>query len=321
MENLLFYPTLTPDLLDAAGFSADNYVFRYSYQNNYYGLQQKGTNVIKLSDPLEIWTIESEGLLLTRTVRFAYPELLKGPSGIACKNASLGVCIIWTNKKLTQTGIILPESDINTSQGRICKFNHSFPPITVSGDLELELTLFIKEKAEKVFDDERDLINDAGVTVGVIERVVLDFNSLYMEFPIEEYRSEKEPLWWVEFSEWEDPKTVDTFSKDSLCLYLNPYYDACPAPSTNESGNHIKNFDVLVEILSQVYYLMFKRLTDDELKATKQDIGLSNNSICSVLHEFIEECKDYHELQWESDEKLLKSLQMNLRKKLLEGLQ
>lgn len=321
MEDLLFYPTLTPELLEIAGLSVSKYVFRYLYQDNYYGLQQKGINTIKLSDPLEIWTVESEGLSLSRTIRIAYPELLKGSSGIACKDATLGLCIIWTNKKLTQTGIILPESDISSSQGRVCTFNYTFKPGTVSGDLELTLTMFIKEKAQIVLNDEHDLINDTGVTVGEIDRITLDFNSLYMEFPIEEYRSENEPLWWVEFSEWEDPRTVDVFSKDSLCLYLNPFYDACPAPSTNESGNHIKNFDVLVEILSQVYYLMLKRLTEDELKATKQDIGLANNSICSVLHEFIEDCKDYHELQWESDEKLLKSLQINLRKKLLEGLQ
>jgi len=321
MEDLLFYPTLTPELLESAGFSADKYVFRYKYQDQYFGLQQKGTSTIKLTDPLDIWKIESEGIFIDRTVRIAYPNLLKGPNGVASRNADLGICIIWTNKKLTQTGVILPETDIVSSQGRVCKFSHEFPGGVISGDLELTLAMYIKKSAESLEKDEQDLINETGVSVGEIDRIVLDFNSIYMEFPIEEFRSEKEPLWWVEFSEWEDPKNVDMFSKDSLCLYLNPFYESCPAPSTNETGNHIKNFDLLVDILSQVYYLIFKRLSDDELKATKGDIGLSNNSICSVMHEFIEDCKDYHELQWESDENLLKSLQINIRRRLLEGLQ
>ena len=101
------------------------------------------------------------------------------------------------------------------------------------------------------------------------------------------------------------------FSKDSLCLYLNPYYEACPAPSTGENGGIIKNFDMMVDILAQTYLLIFQRLSDDDLKATKQDIGLVDCSICSILHQFIEDCDE--ELHWESPQNLLKSLQKNIR--------
>ena len=141
---------------------------------------------------------------MDKTVRIAYPDLLKGKDGVVCKNAELGISIIWTNKKLTQTGIILPVSDITTPQGKTCKFHYAFEPGTLSGDLELSLSLFVKKAATQILSDEEDLINETGVNVGEIEHIVLDFNSLYMEFPIEEFRSETEPLWWVEFSEWED---------------------------------------------------------------------------------------------------------------------
>lgn len=316
MEGMLFYPTLTPEMSEASGINVDKYRFTYSYQDKIFGLQQKGTATIKLSDPLDIWKIETEGLIFEKTVRVAYPNLLKGKTGIACRDADLGICIIWVNKKLTQTGYILPTSDVITSQGRVCKFYHTFKPGYISGDMELSIIFYIKKKAGIVQEDEADLINEDGVSVGEIEHIVLDFNSLYMEFPIEEYKSENEPLWWVEFSQWEDPKTVDMFSKDSLCLYLNPYYEGCPAPSTNENGDSIKNFDMMVDILAQTYLLIFQRLSDEDLKATKQNIGLANNSICSILHQFIEDC--YEELHWESSEKLLKSLQKNIRMKLRE---
>lgn len=108
------------------------------------------------------------------------------------------------------------------------------------------------------------------------------------------------------------------FTKDSFCLYLNPYYDACPAPSTSGAGNSIKNFDLLVDILAQTYLLLFQRLSDDDLRATKKGINLNVNSVCSILNRFIEDCEDCKGLQWESPEKLLRSLQLNLRI-LLQG--
>lgn len=318
MESFLFYPTLTPELLEASGLSIDKYRFTYMYQDKYYGLLQKGTTTVKLSDPLDIWKIETEGLTIDKVVRFAYPELLRGVNGVVARDAVLGICIMWTNKKLTQTGVILPVSDISSASGRTCRFNYTFDSGRISGDLELSVCMYVKKKAESLELGEDNLINEDGVIVGEIEHTVLDFNSLYMEFPIEEYRSAEEPLWWVEFSEWEDPKTVDMFSKDSFCLYLNPYYDACPAPSTNASGNSIKNFDLLVDILAQTYLMIFQRLSDDDLRATKKNINLNPNSICSILNRFIEDCDNHKGLQWESPEKLLRSLQLNLRLLLQE---
>lgn len=315
MENISLYPTLTPDMLQNSGCVPEKYIFTYSYQGQYYGLKQNGTATVKLTDPLELWKIEDEGLKIDKTVNIAYPDLLQGSTGVACRNAELGLCIIWTNKALTQTGYILPETDITTPQGRVCKFSYEFLPGMISGDLELLLIMYIKKRAEEVGPDEGALINETGVTVGQIERKVLDFNSIYMEFPIEEYKSDKEPLWWVEFSEWEDPKTTDMFTKDNICLYLNPYYDGCPSPSMDRSGGSIKNVDVLIDILAQTYLLIFGRLSDDDLRATRLNIGLSSNSICSILNQFIDSCNEV-ELDWGSPERLLKTLQINIRSML-----
>ena len=314
MQDLYFYPKLTPELKEACGYSSDKYIFSYEYQGEYHGLRQKGSSTLKLSDPLEIWKIETEGIRINKNVRIAYPQFLYGKDGIACQGAELGICIIWTNKALTQTGIILPVNDVTLPQGRSCKFEFSFAPGTILGDLELSLNLYIKKSAAELLPNEDSLMNEAGVSVGELETVVLDFSSIYMEFPIEEFKSEKEPLWWVEFSQWEDPKVSDLFTRDNVCLYLNPYYSCCPAPSTSGDESTIKNLDLLIDILAQTYMLMFTRLSEDDLRATQQDIGLSPNSICSILHQFIEECEE--ELHFETPEALLKSLQINIRKKL-----
>ncbi len=313
MSNLFFYPKLTDELKNACGLSVDKYVFTYEYQDKYYGLKQKGNNTVKISDPLEIWGIETEGISFSKTVSIAYPHLLYGANGIACKNASIGVCIMWTNKTLTQTGCILPESDVETNTGRICTFNYTFEPGTIKGDLELSVIFFLKEKANNILPGEERLNNEEGVEIGEIETVVLDFNSIYMEFPIEEYNSANEPLWWVYFSEWEDPK-VDLFDRENICLYLNPYYSACPMV-----GEEIKNLDLLIDILATTYLLVFNKISEnsDDMKATQQNLGLENNSICSIMYQFIESCKE--PLHFESQEALLRSLEINIRKMLGEG--
>ena len=313
MASLKFYPTLTDEWRNDAGINVEKYIFSYLYGGEECGLKQKGSSSIKLSDPLEIWKVEDEGLSFRKKLTIAYPQLLYGAAGIACQNAEIGICIIWTNNQLTLTGCILPEKDITTPTGRICEFSYSFGPGQITGDLELSVCLYIKKKADSVLPGEENLMNEEGVSIGELERVVIDFTSAYMEFPIEEYASENEPLWWVEFSQWEDPKTIELFSKENICIYLNPNYSACPMTDGN-----IQNLDLLVDILSTTYLMMFNRLSEYDLKATIENIGLERNTICSILHQFIESC-NATELRFESSEKLLKSLQINIRKKLTEG--
>lgn len=312
MQNIYFYPKLTDHLIEDCGCSVTKYMFTYSYQDQEFELEQKGTSVIRVSDPLEIWKIDTEGISFEKTVSIAYPRLLHGKQGVACTGAEIGLCIIWTNRTLTQTGCILPDVDLITPQGRTCTFRHTFAPGTIAGDLELTISAYIKKAASTVLNDEENLMNEEGVSVGELESIVLDFSSIYMEFPIEEYKSEKEPLWWVEFSQWEDPKTCDEFTKDNICLYLNPYYAACPM-----TDGTIKNMDLLIDILATTYFMIFQRLSEDDLKATRQDIGLQPNSICSILHQFIEDCEE--EPRFETPEKLLKSLQKEMRIRLTAG--
>lgn len=313
MNNLYFYPRLTDELKDECGLTTGKYEFSYSYQGNNYILEQKGSSFIKLMDPNEIWKIESEGITFTKTVSIAYPHLLVGSKGIACTDASIGICIMWTNKTLTQAGCILPNSDTETDIERICKFNYTFEPGSIKGDLELSVIFYLKKRADNILPGEEILINEEGVTIGEIETVVLDFNSIYMEFPVEELDSPTEPLWWVYFSQWDDPK-VDLFDRENICLYLNPHYDACPMV-----GEKIKNLDLLIDIMAMTYFLIFQKIDEfqDALRATKEDLGLENNSICSIMHQFIECCPDT--LHFESQEALLKSLQSNFRQMLKEG--
>lgn len=310
MNELSFFPVLTEKLIEACGCQCTKYVFSYKDKNQEQELKQSGKNIVKLSEPSDSWKVEQDGLILKKEVKIAHPHLLYGKQGIIPQGAQIGICIIWTNRSLTQTGYILPAVDNTTPTGRICTFRHEFLPGEIKGDLELSLIVYLKEQAKAVVGDEDHLINEAGVILGDIETLSLDFNSIYMEFPIEECNAKDQPLWWVEFSRWEDPR-VDLFSKENICLYLNTAYDDCPMV-----GETIKNLELLIQIISTTYLLIFKKLDDGELHDTKNDVGLNPNSICSIMHQFILGCES---LRWESDESLLKSIQQNVAKMLKEG--
>ena len=83
------------------------------------------------------------------------------------------------------------------------------------------------------------------------------------------------------------------------------------------TDGNIKNVDLLIDILATSYLMIFERLSEEDLQATRNDVGLEANSICSILHQFIGECNET-ELRFESPEALLRSLQINLRAKLTE---
>lgn len=310
MNELSFFPVLTEELIEACGCQCSKYTFSYKDTNQEQELKQSGKNTVKLSEPSDSWKVEQDGLILKKEVKIAHPHLLYGKQGIAPQGAQIGICIIWTNRSLTQTGYILPVVDNTTPTGRTCTFWHEFLPGEIKGDLELSLVVYLKEQAKVVAAGEDHLINEAGVTLGDIETLSLDFNSIYMEFPIEECNAKDQPLWWVEFSQWEDPR-VDLFSKENICLYLNTAYDDCPMV-----GESIKNLELLIQIISTTYLLIFKKLNDEELHDTKNDVGLNPNSICSIMHQFI---LGGEPLRWESDESLLKSIQQNVAKMLKEG--
>ena len=76
---------------------------------------------------------------------------------------------------------------------------------------------------------------------------------------------------------------------------------------------------MLIDIMATTYLLVFQKIGEDpeDMKATQQNLGLENDSICSIMHQFIESCPE--PLHFESQEALLKSLHINIRMMLEEG--
>lgn len=194
MDSLSFYPTLTEELLDKCGCVCDKYDFSYLIEGSYRSLRPRGKNTVKLEDSLESWKIENDGLRICRQITIESPSYLYGKNGLLCSEASLGICIIWNNKTLTQMGYIKPESIVNKGESLVCNFKHEFLPGEIKGDLVLDTVLYVQKEAENVHPGEEHLINEAGVTIGTIDSIALDFDSLYMDFPIKEVKDPNMPL-------------------------------------------------------------------------------------------------------------------------------
>lgn len=307
---MFFYPTLTDELKDAAGVSATPYTFSYSVDGIDYKLVGKGKSVVKFDD--EAWNIERDGLRLRRRVVVEYPDVLHGGSGIACSGAELGLCIIWINRSLTQMGTILPQIEYDNDASKVYEFDYEFTPGTLKGDLNLEMQLYIRKPAIIIQSDEKALMNDEGVMVGVIDEIHLDFGSMYMEFPITEVNNKKQPMWWLELSDWSEPKE-DLFNEDNVCIYLNTAYESCP-----RLGETIKFADVLVDIITTAYVMLFRRVMDCRCLAdTINDVGLEQGSISKILFYFKDSCET--EIDFSSEERMHKTIWMNVADMIYGG--
>ena len=300
---MFFYPTLTDELKDASGVSSTPYAYSYSVDNIDYKLVGKGKNIVKFDD--EAWKVERDGLRIRRRITIEYPDVLYGRNGIACTGSELGVCIIWVNRSLTV-------NEYMTDASKVYEFDYAFAPGILKGDLSLEMQLYIKRSAETVQSDEKSLMNDEGVTVGTLDEIHLDFGNMYMEFPITEIKNNKQPMWWLELSDWSEPKE-DLFNEDNLCIYLNTAYESCP-----RMGETIKYADVLIDIITTAYVMLFKRVMDCNCLAdTINDVGLEQGSISKVLFYFKDSCET--EIDFSSEARMHKTIWMNVADMIYGG--
>ena len=312
MENFFFYPTINNQMLEEAGCYCSNYEFSYFIEGSYHSLKAKGKNTIRLEDSLESWKIESDGMRIVRQVTVEYPSIFKGEEGIACEDAEIGICIIWNNRALTQMGYIMPETVVRNGNADIYNFKYDFPLGEIKGDLTLETVIYIKRAAEKVKETEKHLINEAGVTVGNIDVVSLNFENAYMDFPIKDIKDKGQSLWWLELKQWEDPRR-DAFDEDYVCLYLNSHYDYCP-----RVGDTIKNVDLLIEIISTAYLMIIQKIDEmGFLNDTLNDVNLEPGSISKVVYYFYSSCNV--PLKYESIDSLQRSIHQNIEIMLKGG--
>lgn len=319
MENTFsFFRQLDDGLLEKSGISVSDCAFSYRADGTTKPLLVEGKSRPRVIDDTDYWDIRRDGLCLEKTIEIEYPSFLYGPSGIAPSNAALGISIIWSNQTLGQRGFILPADHKSISHTISTKlvFSKQFAPGTIEGDLDIQVVMYLVDQSPDPAPDEIHLANEKGLKLGTIEDTYYQLSRDTMLFPINEINDPNEPLWWISFSQWDDPRE-DLFSEENVVLYLNAAYPECPVMSKD-----IGNLELLIQIISMSYLLILNEIKspnfDNALEATVNDEGLQPNSICSIMHQFLISGSETIEAS-APNELLLKSIQKTVSEMLRGG--
>ena len=298
MKDLYFYPTLNENNVKDFDIEVEDLSFTY----NEVTLKPDEQGVLR--NPTEkTWLVQNNGMIMRVAIHLNTPEKLYGTSGVLCTGAKIGFYVIWSNPSTMQSDSRMLES----IDGIHFELRHYFPPETIKDTLNVTIHAFIDEPALKVREEETFLMNDRGVSIGIVAAKNIALNDDHLSFPIVKVKEDDKPLWWVSL-DWEDP-TVERFD-NCVTVFLNKKFKSYPKSS--------KDAEFLCTIISSVYFLIIKKLRakDDEILRSifNDSDDFEEFSVCSVMSHF---CGMLNYLTFEaiknsSDEKLMSELQREI---------
>ena len=226
---IFLYPSLTDDMKDGV-FQAKKYLFSYTGLDGIerdldYELSDSSTSANCLRTD-GVWSADKNNLLVKRTIALKNFRHLFGPDGVACKNARLGLSLVWTSSDSRQRGAV-PVIDFCVNEEQLEeKHDHTFTEgeidiefsaAKIRGDVAFSIVLYIA-KAGAPSRDETHLANEEGFVLGTFDTFILRIDGTGSLFPVFEVYEKDQPLWYVR-CDWTDP-TFDHFS-DSVSININ----------------------------------------------------------------------------------------------------
>lgn len=298
MKELYFYPTLNETIAKDFGIEVEDFIF--SYNDMMLKVDEAGV----LRNPAEkAWLVQNNGMTMRTSIKLKSPEKLYGKNGVVCSGAKIGFYAIWSNPSTMQSDSRLLES----IDGVNFELSQYFAPEMVKGTLNVAIHAFVESPAEIVSTEESFLMNDRGVSIGVIASKSVLLNDDHLSFPIIKVKDDNKPLWWVTL-DWEDPK-VERFD-NCVTVFLNKKFKTYP-----KSG---KDAEFLCTILASVYFLIIKklRINDDEIMRSifNGSDEFEEFSVCDVMSHFcgMLQYLDFDGMKKLNDEKLMAELQREI---------
>lgn len=298
MRELYFYPTLNEN--NVADFGIEIEDFSFCYNEVSLKLDEAGV----LRNPEEkTWLVQNNGMTMRTSLRLTKPDKVYGKNGVVCTGAQIGFYAIWSNPSTLQSGSHILES----IDGVNFDLNHYFAPETINGTLNVTIHAFVEQSAKEVTGDESFLMNDEGVSIGVVAAKTVLLNDDHLSFPIIKVKEDDKPLWWVTL-DWEDP-TIDRFD-NSITVFLNKKFKTYP-----RSG---KDAEFLCTIIATVYFLIIKKLRakDDEILRSifNGSDEFEEFSVCNVMSHFCGMLNylTFDKIKNSNDEKLMSDLQTEI---------
>ena len=298
MKELYFYPTLNETIAKEFGIEVEEFVFSYN------DMMLKTDEAGVLRNPAEkTWLVQNNGMTMRTSVKLKSPEKIYGKNGVVCSGAKIGFYAIWSNPSTMQSDSRL----LDSIDGINFELSQYFAPEMVKGTLNVTIHAFVQSPAEIVAEEESFLMNDRGVSIGVIASKSVLLNDDHLSFPIIKVKDDNKPLWWVTL-DWEDPK-IERFD-NCVTVFLNKKFKTYP-----KSG---KDAEFLCTILASVYFLIIKklRINDDEVMRSvfNGSDEFEEFSVCDVMSHFcgMLQYLDFDGMKKLNDEKLMAELQREI---------
>ena len=298
MKELYFYPTLNEANAKDFGIDIGELVFSY----NDIALKTDESGVLR--NPVEkTWLVQNNGMTMRTSIRLKTPEKLYGKDGVACSGAKIGFYAIWSNPSTMQADSCI----LNSVDGINFELRQTFSPEMIKGILNLTIHAFVESPAETVSEEESLLMNDSGVSIGVVVTKSVLLNDDHLSFPIIKVKEDDKPLWWVTL-DWEDPK-VERFD-NCITVFLNKKFKTYP-----KSG---KDAEFLCTIIASVYFLVIKKLKMQDGDIIRSLFNGSDEfeefSVCAVMCHFcgMLQFLDFDKMVSLTDEKLLAEIQKEI---------
>ena len=298
MKELYFYPTLNESNVKDFGIDIGELVFSY----NDIALKTDESGVLR--NPVEkTWLVQNNGMTMRTSIRLKTPEKLYGKDGVICRGAKIGFYAIWSNPSTMQADSCI----LNSVDGINFELRQTFAPEMIKGTLNLTIHAFVESPAETVSEEESFLMNDSGVSIGVVATKSVLLNDDHLSFPIIKVKEDDKPLWWVTL-DWEDPK-VERFD-NCITVFLNKKFKTYP-----KSG---KDAEFLCTIIASVYFLVIKKLKMQDGDIIRSLFNGSDEfeefSVCAVMSHFcgMLQFLDFDKMVSLTDEKLLAEIQKEI---------
>ena len=160
MKELYFYPTLNEDSAKDYGIEVADFSFMYKDVV----LKVDDEKGVLYNPEEKIWLVQNNGMTVRTSIRLKTPEKLYGKDGVVCSGSKIGFYAIWSYPGTMQSNSCMFESN----DGVNFEFSQYFAPEMIKGTLNITVHAFVEYPAETVLDGECFLMNERGVSIGII---------------------------------------------------------------------------------------------------------------------------------------------------------
>ena len=293
MANTIFlYPSLSDSLKDGI-FQAKKYVIYYTDNEGCekelgYDIADSGSTLHCLKTD-GVWSVDENNLCIKRSVALKKFRKLFGPDGIACRNASIGVSVIWTSPDSRQRGAqsimtisvskedLSEEKDHTFAEGELEIF---FSDAKLRGDVNFTTVLYIAQSGTPE-EDETHLANEEGFIIGELDSFDLKLEGSGSLFPVFEVFEAEQPLWYVR-CDWTDPVS-DSFA-DTVSININTAHKNYKYIDRTQ-----KTFcsQLLVEVMSSALCCIIEKIrSENYLEQILGDEDMEHGSVGEAVRYF-----------------------------------